>query len=301
MKPDQILGTFNSDQIDPALDPKLDQLSRRSFLGQAGAGAAAAAALATGACAQAGQKALEDTSLKHEDITFESGGQKVKAFLCRAAGEKKRGAVIVVHEIFGLNDHIKDVACRFAKAGYDGLAVDFFTREGAPPELKGDFAPLMAFVNKIPDRQIMGDVAAAARHLNARDVSNGKVGIVGFCWGGRVTMLSAAKVKEIDAASAYYGRITAPAKTENQPESPMDLVASMKAPLLGNFGETDTGITKDVEPFREALKKEGKTAEIYVYNGAGHAFNNDTRPSYNVDAAKLAWQRTLDWFGKYLK
>jgi carboxymethylenebutenolidase len=301
MTHDELEDTPMSSGLDPALDPALDQFSRRKFLGQVGTSAAAAVAIGAGVAAQETKRALDDTSLRHEEVAIESGDQKVKAFLCRAAGDKKRGAVIVVHEIFGLNDHIRDIACRLARAGYDGLAVDFFTREGSPPELKGDFAPLMAFVNKIPDAQIMGDVAAAAKYLKRRSASNGKVGIVGYCWGGRVSMLASANVQEIDAAVAYYGRITAPMKTDNQPSSAMDLTDKMRAPLLGHFGETDTGITKDVDAFRESLKKHDRTAEIHVYEGAGHAFNNDTRPSYNAKAAKQAWERTLDWYAKYLK
>lgn len=241
-------------------------------------------------------------SLVHEDVTFKSGGADVKAFLCRPEGETKRGAVIIVHEIFGLTDHILDVACRIAEAGYDGLAVDYFSREGAPPEAGGDFRPLREFVSRIPDSQLMADTMAAADYLKARPHSNGKVGIVGFCWGGRVAMLVAAEVPEVNAAVAYYGRIRpSGVPTPNQPKYPIDLADQMRSPLLGHFGANDQSIPPaDAAALREALERAHKTSEIHVYEGAGHAFSNDTRPSYNAAAAHLAWTRTLAWLGKYL-
>jgi carboxymethylenebutenolidase len=208
----------------------------------------------------------------------------------------------VVHEIFGLNPHIKDIACRLAKADINGLAVNFFTREGEPPSAQGGFQAVMEWVGKIPDSRIMSDVRAAANYLRSRDDSNGKVGIVGFCWGGRVCMLAAANVEELSASIAYYGRVRQAQKSDRQPEGPIDLVSKVKVPLLGHFGATDGAIpVADVEVYREELKKAGKQAEIHIYEGAGHAFNNDTRESYNKGAADQAWTRTLAWFDKYLK
>lgn len=286
--------------IDPALNPELDHVSRRAFIEKMGAATVAAAVLDTGALAQGG-KALNDKDLIHENVIFTSQGKEIGGFLCRPKEGAKRGAVIVVQEIFGVNDHIRDVACRFARAGYTGLAVNYFFREGNPPDSSAGFQPLMEFVGKIPDSQIMADTKAAAEFLKKRADSNGKVGIVGFCWGGRVSMLSSAEVPGIDAAVAYYGRIRQPNPTANQPKGPLDLAGMIHAPLLGHFGEKDSGITPDVPALRDALKEHHKIAELYVYEGAGHAFNNDTRPSYHAESAKLAWQRTLDWFAKYLK
>lgn len=293
---------MSNPEVDPALDPTLDHVSRRSFLERMGASTFAAAVLGREALAQ-DQKpsALADADLLHEEVTFSSGEQRVKAFLCRPKAEGKRGSVIVVHEIFGLNDHIKDIACRAAKAGFNGLAVNYFTREGEPPSAEGGFEKVMEFVGKIPDRQIMDDTAAAAKWLRERSDSNGKVGLVGFCWGGRVAMLASANVPRLDAAVAYYGRIRLREQTVNQPHGPIDLVEKMSAPLLGHFGSEDRAIPiADVEALREELKKRGKKAEIHIYEGANHAFNNDTRPSYHADAAKLAWQRTLEWFERHL-
>ena len=130
--------------------------------------------------------------------------------------------------------------------------------------------------------------------------SNGKVGIVGFCWGGRVAMLYDAHAPTLNAAIAYYGRIVGPT-SPNQPQHPLALVAQMNAPLLGHFGAEDTSITPDhAAQLRDALEAAHKTAEIYVYDNAGHAFNNDTRESYRPEAAELSFQRSLDWFARYI-
>ena len=291
------------DDIDPALDPSLDQLSRRRFMERVGTSAAAATAMAAGACAQENKPgALADSALSQEEVTFKSGDKEIKAFLCRPRAEARRGSVIVVHEIFGLNPHIRDIACRLARAGYNGLAVNFFTREGQPPPLEGGFGPLMEWVGKIPDAQVMADVRAGANYLRSRKDSNGRVGIVGFCWGGRVSMLAAANVNELNAAVAYYGRIRVPQPNERQTHGPIDLVAKTSVPVLGHFGQKDQAIpAADVEAYRDALKKADKTSEIHIYGDAGHAFNNDTRESFHKPTAELAWTRTLEWFGKHLR
>lgn len=289
------------DDMDPALDPSLDHVSRRRFLERMSAGTFAAAFVGKEALPQEKTPAsLEDKSLVHDEVTFSSQGKRVDGFLCHPKGGGKRGSVIVIHEIFGLTDHIRDIACRCAKAGFNGLAVNFFTREGKPPE--GFGPPLMEFVGKIPDSQVIGDIAAAAEFLKKRPDSNGKVGTVGFCWGGRFSMLADAEVHSLNAAVAYYGRIRQANKSANQPNGPIDVVEKMHAPLLGHFGANDQGIPPvDAEALKEALKKHRKTAEIYEYEGAGHAFNNDTREAYHEPSAKLAWHRTLEWFDKYLK
>lgn len=293
---------MNDNDIDPALNPELDQVSRRSFLEQMGTSTFAAAFLGPEALGREKTPAsLEDKLLVHEKVTFESNAQRVEAFLCRPKTEGKRGSVIVVHEIFGLNSHIQDIACRFAGAGFNSLAINFFTREGKVPDSSAGFQPIMEFVGKIPDTQIVGDVDSAARYLRHRNDSNGKVGIVGFCWGGRVSMLSAETGRSMDAAVAYYGRIRT-AATANQPASVLDLAAQADAPILGHFGRKDTGIpVADVEALKDALQQHSKTAEFHVHEAAGHAFNNDTRPSYHEESATTAWRRTLEWFDNYLK
>lgn len=244
--------------------------------------------------------------MTNREITFPSTAvpnspTEVKGFLALPDGGAKRGGVLVIHEVFGLTDHIRNVARRLAEAGFLALAPDLLTREGEPPELKdGNFQPLRDFISAIPDSQILGDLRAAAATLRGLPESNQKVGLVGFCWGGRVSMLSAAEIPELDACIAYYGRITGD-KTDNQPAHPLDLADKISVPLLGQFGAEDQGIlVSDVERLRDALKQRGKTAEFHIYENAGHAFNNDVRPSYRAEAAQLAWKRTLDWFTRYL-
>lgn len=302
-------------EFDPALDPELDRLSRRTLLGRAGAAAIVAGGtiVESSSEAQQGAKpvhALEDPNLEKSTIHIkatkaENGALTAdvdfKGFLVQPKGESKRGSVIVIHEIFGLTDHIKDVACRFAQAGYTALAPDLFTREGTPPPMSGGFQPLMQFVSKVPDAQILGDLRGAIQYLHTLPHSNGKVGSVGFCWGGRISMLLDADAPDLNAAVAYYGRISGE-HTANQPAHPIDVAEKIDAPLLGHFGAEDQSIPPpEVEKLREALKAHHKTADLNIYPNAGHAFNNDTRESYRPETAKLAFHRTLDWFKKYLR
>lgn len=295
--------------MDPALDPELDRMSRRRFLGKVGASAAVAAAASAGALGQDKTPgALNDSSLAHENVTFKSGSDTIEGFLCRPKGEGRRPSVIVVQEIFGVNDHIRDIACRLARAGYIGLAVNFFTREGKPPE--GFGPPLMEFVGRIADEQVLQDIRSASAYLRSRSDCTGKIGLVGFCWGGYFAMLAAAMPAgadgkmPLDASVAYYGRIRlAPnADRQKKPHAPIEVVEKVRTPLLGHFGALDRGIpVEDVQAYQDELKKRGAVAEIHIYEGANHAFNNDTREMYHAEAAKLAWQRTLDWYARHLK
>lgn len=288
------------------LDPALDHVSRRQFLGAAGASAGLLSVAIEQVRAQdTSERVAQDPAIVTREVRFPSRGAEktdtIQGFLATPESGGKRGSVIVVFEIFGLNDHIRDITARLARAGFNALAVDFFSREGGAPRTEGgNFQPLMQFVSQIPDRQILQDVRAATTYLKGLPISNGRVGTVGFCWGGRIVMLAAAQVPELAAAVAYYGRIRS-AKTENQPVHPMDLVDQIRVPLLGHFGAEDRGIpVADVEALRDRLKERGALAELHLYPGAGHAFNNDTRPGYQKEAATAAWKRTLDWFRKHL-
>ena len=159
---------------------------------------------------------------------------------------------------------------------------------------------MMEFVGKIPDSQLVGDLEALCIYLKQHPHSNKKVGIVGFCWGGRVSMITNGVSDKVDASVAYYGRVSG-AKTVNQPAHPFDLAAKMHAPLLAHFGAKDQSIPpSEANKLREALLNAHKVSEVFVYEKAGHAFNNDTRESYEPESAKLAWSRTLAWFKKYL-
>jgi carboxymethylenebutenolidase len=279
-------------------------VSRRQFLKRMGSGVVTAGVIGAGAEAQEAKVtgALADDRLKHEEIEFRSGDATIRAFLCRPKAAGRYPAVIVIHEIFGLVDHIRDVTCRLAQAGYVGLAPDLYTREGGAPEGM-DFTKLREFVGKIADARMVGDLQAGMRALRSRDdVRGDRIGSVGFCMGGLYSLLLAGRTPDLKAAVAFYGRLVYPEKTEHKPTAPMDLVKEMQAAIQGHFGGDDQAIpVESVEKFKAALAQNGKTHEIYIYEGAPHAFHNDTRPSYRADAAKQAWTRTLAWFDRHLK
>jgi len=274
-------------------------ISRRTMIG---AGAAAIAAGKLGlieAVAQTTVAATGSTPAAGREITYNSGDAAIKAFVVRpdakSKAQKPQGAVLVIHEIWGLNDHIRDVARRFAQQGYLALAPDLYSREGAPQLDINNRAALMEFIAALPDRRIVADLEAGVGYLMEQGAA--RVGSVGFCMGGLYSYLLAAKSPRLAAAVDFYGRIVYAEKTENKPESPVDLAAQLKCPLLANFGETDAGIPlTDVERLREQLKLGRQPWKVNVYPGAGHAFFNDTRPAYNKNAAADAWREMLEFF-----
>lgn len=293
-------------------------VSRRAFLRRAGTDAlatsaafvpglaAANAALQAKANVAAGaapDSALADPNVVREDTTFPSGPDRVKATLVRPKNLVGTApAVIVIHEIFGLTDHIRDVAARCAQAGYVALAPDLYSREGGAPEAT-DFNVIRAFVAKIADDRIVGDLQAGASFLMTHPLVQGrKVGTVGFCMGGLYVMLFAAQTPSLGAGVVYYGRPRYAETTPLKPASPLTLIPRLSVPLQAHYGEADTGIPlADVDALRQAVARTGVANEIYTYPDAPHAFHNDTRESYRPDAAKLAWSRTLAFFDRHLK
>jgi carboxymethylenebutenolidase len=201
-----------------------------------------------------------------------------------------------------MHEHIKDVARRFAKEGFLGIAFEPYAREGGVLHLP-DQPSVMKVVNSVPDGRVMGDldaiVAHAKRHPSARA---DRIGVTGFCRGGMYTLLFAAHNRDVKAAVPWYGSIK-PAKTPGiRTVGPLDVAAQIKCPVLGLYGEADQGIpVTDVKEMEAALRAAGTTAEFVVYPGAPHAFNADYRPSYRAEAAKAAWARCVEWFDKYLK
>lgn len=207
--------------------------------------------------------------------------------------------VLVVQEIFGVHEHIKDVCRRLAKAGYFAIAPELYHRQGEVAKLKSidEIRPIVA---KVPDAQVMSDLDAAVDF--ARNSGKGAVarlGITGFCWGGRIVWLYAQHSRQLKAGVAWYGRLVGDV-SDNQPTHPVNIAADLAAPVLGLYGGKDQGIPLDtVEQMRAALKKARVDAEIVVYPDAPHAFFADYRPSYVEADAKDAWQRLLAWFKKY--
>jgi carboxymethylenebutenolidase len=235
------------------------------------------------------------------DHQVKSGADSIPVYEARPSAAGRHPVVIVIHEIFGLHEHQRDVARRFAREGYVALAPELFSREGVAK--MADFEKVREVVGKISDRQLLQDLVATAEFGSRQPYARSdRVGATGFCWGGRITWLFAATYKELDAAVIWYGRIASPQKDDLHPKDPLDLAKEVVCPVLGLYGEADTGIpVADVRKMEAALKEAGKTAEFVLYPGAPHAFFADYRPSYRPEPAKDAWQRALNWFARYLK
>ena len=266
-------------------------MDRRVFMNRladlAGGTAAAATALSLLRADPAGAAivAPDDPRLDAGTVTIREGSPALSGYFVRPEGaEGKLPAVVVVHENRGLNAHIQDVARRLATDGFLALAVDFLSPIGGTPTDNEDKAREM--IGTLDPAKVVSDAEAAIAWLRARPDSNGKVGIVGFCWGGGVVGRVAAAVPNLDAGVVFYGQ--APA---------IETVANIQAPLLLNYAGQDERINAGVPAFEEALKAGGKTYTLYMYEGVQHAFHNDTSAArYNVAAAKLAWERTIDFF-----
>jgi len=222
----------------------------------------------------------------------------------RALPLKPKGklpVVLVVHEIFGVHEHIKDVCRRFAKAGYYAIAPELFARQGDVSKLTDTKEIFSKVVSKVPDAQVLSDLdASVAFAKKDAHTDASKLAITGFCWGGRITWLYAAQQPTVKAAVAWYGKITGE-KDELHPRFPADIVSSLKAPVLGLYGGKDQGIpVATVEQQAQALAASSnaaaKASSIHIYPDAGHAFFADYRPSFQQESAEDGWKRTLDWF-----
>jgi carboxymethylenebutenolidase len=241
-----------------------------------------------------------------EEIQLTSGGDTIKGYLARPAGGGSHPGIVVIHEAFGLVEHICDLARRFANIGYNALAPDLYTRAGAPSD-PNDFATVLPVMFGLPDRQAVQDLEAAAAHLRALPGATGKVGVIGFCSGGRQTLLFACSSSHVDAAIDCWGgfihRATPDAETTpTRPTPVIDLVDRLHCPLFGVFGEEDQNPTvAQAEELRQRAVRAGKEVTIKVYRDAGHAFLADYRPSYREAPAQELWHDAVAFFGKHLK
>jgi carboxymethylenebutenolidase len=208
--------------------------------------------------------------------------------------------VLVVEEIFGVHEHIKDICRRFAKLGYYAIAPELFAREGNPAQFTDIKELITKIVSKAPDAQVMSDLDSAVAYAKSTGKADtAKLAVTGFCWGGRITWLYASHNPQLKAAVAWYGPIDRP-RTALQPKYPIDLAADLKCPVLGLYGGADESIpVASVEHMAAACKAAGKTCAIKIYPDTPHGFNADYRPSYRPEAAKDGWARMLAWFKKY--
>lgn len=241
--------------------------------------------------------------LKTGETTFEVNGFKVPAFYAGPAGKTNLPVILVIQEIFGVHEYIADTARRFAKAGYLAIAPELFARQGDPTQY-GEMAKLMAeVVSKVPDDQVMADLDGAVKWAGANGGDLKKVGITGFCWGGRITWLYAEQSKNVKAGVAWYGRLVG-TSSPITPKQPSDLAAQINAPVLGLYGGQDGGIPlTTVDQMKAALLDAGskgnaaaKASEFVIYPDAPHAFHADYRPSYRKEAADDGFKRALAWF-----
>jgi carboxymethylenebutenolidase len=233
-------------------------------------------------------------------ITVADGTIPAYRALPAGARDGSLPVVLVVQEIFGVHEHIKDICRRLAKLGYLAVAPELYAREGDVSRMENIQEIIGKVVSKVPDQQVMTDLDSAvawAKTTGKADVR--KLAITGYCWGGRIVWLYAAHNPDVKAGVAWYGRLVGPTDPLH-PKNPIDLVEALKAPVLGLYGGADQGIpVESVDRMRDALKKAGKAAEIVVYPDTPHGFHADYRPTYRKEHAEDGWKRLLEWFRKY--
>jgi carboxymethylenebutenolidase len=228
------------------------------------------------------------------NVELPSGGDRIRGALYLPEGARPVPGVVVIPDVRGLYEHYHAVARRIARAGFAALALDPYSREGAP-ELP-DMDAVFRFMRELPDRRVLGDVQAAVDWLRARPECAGRrVGVTGFCMGGKYALLAACRCRDLSAAVVWYGMLRAPAIDTANPEHGLDAVRELGCPLLGLFGKDDPLVPlADVEELERRAEQAGRELQVVVYPGAGHAFANDTRPdAYRPDVAADAWRRAL--------
>lgn len=235
------------------------------------------------------------------EIKVRSGADEIPAYEAMPKGEGPFPVVLVVQEIFGVHEHIKDLCRRLANEGYFAIAMELYARQGDVSKMTDIQEIVQKVVAKVPDDQVLADLDASVEYARAsRKADVNRLGITGFCWGGRIVWLYAAHQPQLLAGAAWYGRLTAGHRPGGR--QPVDIAAELKAPVLGLYGGKDQSIPlSDIERMRDAIRKAGKDdiCQIVVYPEAGHAFNADYRPSYNEQAARDAWAKMLAWFETY--
>ena len=240
-------------------------------------------------------------SVSGEDRTFRHGDDDIRVYVAWAETVASKPGLIILPDVFGLSDHYRDVARRFAAEGCFALVLDPYSREGTPQ--LADMDAVFHWISQLPDERILGDVAAAVDYLREQpQVQAQSIGITGFCMGGQYTLMAACTVAGIGAAVSWYGMLRYKQTNDIKPASPLDLAPRLHCPYLGLFGADDAIIPRgDIDELRAILEREHKVFEIEVYEGAGHAFFNDTRPEmYRPEVAAKAWRRAMTFFRQRL-
>jgi carboxymethylenebutenolidase len=246
------------------------------------------------------QTITTDTSgLEAGEVQIPVADGQMPAYQARPSSGESFPVVLVVQEIFGVHEHIKDLCRRLAKLGYLAVAPELYARQGDVSKITDIKEVISKVVSKVPDAQVLSDLDATVAWAEKSGHGNAaKLGITGFCWGGRIVWLYAAHNPKLKAGVAWYGRLVG-AKDELHPQQPVDMAASLKAPVLGLYGGADTGIPLDtIEQMRKALTEANQPSEIVVYPDTPHGFNADYRPTYRKDKAEDGWKRMLEWFKK---
>ena len=235
------------------------------------------------------------------EVKIPAEGGDMPAYRAMPAAGAGFPVVLVVHEIFGVHEHIKDVCRRFAKLGYLAVAPDLYARQGRVDD-KPNIQDIIKVVSQVPDAQVLADLDAACKWAAANKGNADKLAVTGFCWGGRIVWVYSAHQPKCKAGGAWYGSLVPRPNTNAalQPTQPIDVAARLHGPVLGLYGEADQGIPVDsVEQMRAALKAAGSPSEIILYPKGNHGFHADYRPSYQKEHAEDAWKRLLAWFKKY--
>ncbi|MET0509974.1 MAG: dienelactone hydrolase family protein [Burkholderiaceae bacterium] len=276
-------------------------VGRRGFIaGSLGAGFAAAVAPTGPLLAQV--ITTDRTGLTEGMIRIPASGAELPVYRAQPQGRVGLATILVVHEVFGVHEHIQDVARRFAKAGYQAIAPELFFRQPEPGERATAAERFEKVVSKVTDTQVMADLDACADWAAANGGDGKRLAVTGFCWGGRITWMYAAHQPRLRAGVAWYGRLTS-ATSAVTPTHPHDVAEQLHAPVLGLYGGADQGIPlTTVEEMQ--LRLDGGTAAskasvFHVYPDAPHAFHADYRPSYRKDAADDGWKRALAWFAEH--
>lgn len=276
-------------------------LTRRGFIATSLAGGFA---LAAGPVQASTVISTPTDGLTAGEIQLPTSDGNIPAYRAMPAGKTNLPVILVVQEIFGVHEYIKDVCRRLAKAGYLAIAPELYARQGDPTRYTEIGKLISELVNTVPDAQVMSDLDAAVAWAGKNGGKADAVGITGFCWGGRITWLYAAHNPNVKAGVAWYGRLVGNADTL-RPAHPVDIAAKLHGPVLGLYGGQDTGIPLDtVDAMKKALAQgdaAAKASEFVIYPDAPHAFHADYRPSYREEAAKDGWKRAVAWFDNYLR